>query len=787
MTPAIIVTIISIIIVLACFVFITVIANRKGNPNVPKTAQNKRIEKAVKRRQITTLTVVLIFFAVIAACKWSTAKEDFTSWTSSRDSKQEATGASVSDNSINENPDGDSPEEAQTPANEAEDTGEDAGETASAGNWFTRWLWPAKDDATEPAPAEGAEGENPEGTDAGTGETDGQAVEYAATSAVTQVGAGLSAMAEIINAQKSASQEPGSNPESGTLSAAENVQEWLTYSSASWSAFNLALKESVKDTIVKIDSDTIRLILSSYYLDVPLHLDWEEADWLKKRIADEGKGAAYDLMGFPMYGGIDSWLWFDQAIGCRQVTAEDLKGVDLTDHDAVWAITKPKLEAWEKEFNELSSAEQQSRIDELVLYALNNMSGYDDMAAQAFRSEEWLYWSAKSIFDDIQYWYDTAYDIAGKDVNDRNTAVGRECFMEFPDDVEFFNPDKHEYNAVYKEEFRYDVMGQLSMIYIENFAASDIKTYTTDMHWCYPNGVEARLRRATLAPYTEKGIFMRKTYYGKHGVNVRDLLVNLDDGRFGFQTATKTTTPKTNQQPTNYDLDIDYVFEDGSQAKPHYHAQLKFGDAYRVVSPTIDGYTCDTPVVEGVMPARNMYYKVIYRKIQQNNTDNSSSNNTTNNENHEDDKKEDDGGDDKKEEFSKDAGQEATREEGGGNTGGGGTTGNEDGADTAEQAKKDQQDDWEAEQQKRAEAEAAAAAEAAKKAEADAAAKAEAERKAAEAQKALEASKNLNNEAQETEVVVQEVKKEPNGDVIIIESKDNPADKVVNGEFQIGE
>lgn len=83
MTPAIIITIISIIIVLACFVFITVIANRKGNPNVPKTAQNKRIEKAVKRRQITTLTVVLIFFAIIAARNWSTAKEDFTSWASS--------------------------------------------------------------------------------------------------------------------------------------------------------------------------------------------------------------------------------------------------------------------------------------------------------------------------------------------------------------------------------------------------------------------------------------------------------------------------------------------------------------------------------------------------------------------------------------------------------------------------------------------------------------------------------------------------------------------------------
>lgn len=63
-----------------------------------------------------------------------------------------------------------------------------------------------------------------------------------------------------------------------------------------------------------------------------------------------------------------------------------------------------------------------------------------------------------------------------------------------------------------------------------------------------------------------------------------------------------------------FQLTINYVYEDGSEAATSYNETLTVGKDYNVTSPTIDGYTADTTVVSGTMPAENVEVTVIYSK-----------------------------------------------------------------------------------------------------------------------------------------------------------------------------
>lgn len=63
-----------------------------------------------------------------------------------------------------------------------------------------------------------------------------------------------------------------------------------------------------------------------------------------------------------------------------------------------------------------------------------------------------------------------------------------------------------------------------------------------------------------------------------------------------------------------FQLTINYVYEDGSEAATSYNETLTVGKDYTVTSPTIDGYTADTTVVSGTMPAENVEVTVIYSK-----------------------------------------------------------------------------------------------------------------------------------------------------------------------------
>ena len=63
-----------------------------------------------------------------------------------------------------------------------------------------------------------------------------------------------------------------------------------------------------------------------------------------------------------------------------------------------------------------------------------------------------------------------------------------------------------------------------------------------------------------------------------------------------------------------FQLTIKYVYEDGSEAATSHSSTLTVGNTYSVNSPTINGYTADTTVVSGTMPAENVEVTVTYSK-----------------------------------------------------------------------------------------------------------------------------------------------------------------------------
>ena len=64
----------------------------------------------------------------------------------------------------------------------------------------------------------------------------------------------------------------------------------------------------------------------------------------------------------------------------------------------------------------------------------------------------------------------------------------------------------------------------------------------------------------------------------------------------------------------DYDLTINYIYENGEEAAPKHQETLKVGDKYEVASPEINGYWPSTKVVKGTMPGRDLTITVIYKK-----------------------------------------------------------------------------------------------------------------------------------------------------------------------------
>lgn len=64
-----------------------------------------------------------------------------------------------------------------------------------------------------------------------------------------------------------------------------------------------------------------------------------------------------------------------------------------------------------------------------------------------------------------------------------------------------------------------------------------------------------------------------------------------------------------------FNLTIHYVYaEGGAVAAPDHTENVTFNSTYSVTSPTINGYTADTTVVSGTMPAENVVETVTYTK-----------------------------------------------------------------------------------------------------------------------------------------------------------------------------
>jgi len=65
-------------------------------------------------------------------------------------------------------------------------------------------------------------------------------------------------------------------------------------------------------------------------------------------------------------------------------------------------------------------------------------------------------------------------------------------------------------------------------------------------------------------------------------------------------------------QKNKYNLTIEYVFEDDSEAAPTYMGEVEYEDGYLVDSPVIVGYKTDIEVVSGTMGAEDVSVRVVY-------------------------------------------------------------------------------------------------------------------------------------------------------------------------------
>ena len=79
-------------------------------------------------------------------------------------------------------------------------------------------------------------------------------------------------------------------------------------------------------------------------------------------------------------------------------------------------------------------------------------------------------------------------------------------------------------------------------------------------------------------------------------------------------TTTFTFTPSFQSVPINrHKLMISYVYENGRTASNSFTKELKEGDSYSVVSPTIKNYTPDLTNVSGIMGTSDVNKKVTYK------------------------------------------------------------------------------------------------------------------------------------------------------------------------------
>ena len=79
-----------------------------------------------------------------------------------------------------------------------------------------------------------------------------------------------------------------------------------------------------------------------------------------------------------------------------------------------------------------------------------------------------------------------------------------------------------------------------------------------------------------------------------------------------FDNITEDITVTAQYTINSYTLTITYQYADGTEAADTYTALLEYGSDYSVNSPEIEGYTADTPVVEGTIGTTDITIVVMY-------------------------------------------------------------------------------------------------------------------------------------------------------------------------------
>ncbi len=488
----------------------------------------------------------------------------------------------------------------------------------------------AETDASEEDETENAEANTTEPveteTTAADEETSAVTVASSATTVAEKVGKAVTEMAASLQQEKT-TVEPASTE--------DFIQKWMNVTNEEGLARFTALL-TTDDTvyavneIIRINPDWANIEFGQYRMDTKLHSDWEEQDWLHEYMGTfsyDGE-VAIDLLMFPAWS---DWEWLEQASGTCKVTAEDLLNVDLSDHEALKKLIKDKkVPQWQGAWKALSDEEKANRIDELVYISIINCPGAAEAWYLGFCEAPGVYEACKDILDDIGRRFDEAYDltrtITVKDKNgvvrevtpeDKDYPKGRERWLTYPENVDFFNPERPEFSATYSDEYFEEIAAQLCHIY-SSLKTGKIQALKTDKHWCLPRLLHSNMRRAAAANYTDSLPALIKTMPGKNGELAYKFGVNISDMRpelFSITVYERIIEKPKPQEPVNPWLHIRYQYEDGTKAAEPHDSQHAAGEGYRVVSPVISGYLCDKPVVEGTMPGHDVYEVVTYKKL----------------------------------------------------------------------------------------------------------------------------------------------------------------------------
>jgi LPXTG-motif cell wall-anchored protein len=149
------------------------------------------------------------------------------------------------------------------------------------------------------------------------------------------------------------------------------------------------------------------------------------------------------------------------------------------------------------------------------------------------------------------------------------------------------------------------VAGKMPADAVEVTVTYKANDYSLTVNYVYEDGSEA-------APQAQQTLHVGDTYNVESpAITGYTPDIKLVAGKMPADNVSVTVTYKAN----NYNLLVEYQFEDGTPAAPQYSGTVAFGEGYSVDSPVVEGYTPDLTVVSGTMPAEDVHVVVTYKAI----------------------------------------------------------------------------------------------------------------------------------------------------------------------------